>query len=94
MYKRQPNKNTWLSLKLKGKKDPYALGARASVTAAGRTQVAEVRSGGSYVCQNDLRLHFGLAGSKKAEKIIIRWPGGNSSTFENLEANREHLLEE
>ena len=89
-----PNKNTWLSLKLKGKKDPYALGARASVTAAGRTQVAEVRSGGSYVCQNDLRLHFGLAGSKKAEKIIIRWPGGNSSTFENLEANREHLLEE
>lgn len=89
-----PNKNTWLSLKLKGKKDPYALGARASVTAAGRTQVAEVRSGGSYVCQNDLRLHFGLAGSKKAEKVIIRWPGGNSSTFENLEANREHLLEE
>ncbi len=89
-----PNKNTWLSLKLKGKKDPYALGARASVTSAGRTQVAEVRSGGSYVCQNDLRLHFGLAGSKKAEKIIIRWPGGNSSTFENLEANREHLLEE
>ncbi len=89
-----PNKNTWLSLKLKGKKDPYALGARASVTAAGRTQVAEVRSGGSYVCQNDLRLHFGLAGSKKAEKVIIRWPGGNSSTFENLEANREHLLKE
>tara|TARA_B100001750_G_scaffold248244_1_gene277700 strand:+ start:5676 stop:7406 length:1731 start_codon:yes stop_codon:yes gene_type:complete len=89
-----PNKNTWLSLKLKGKKDPYALGARASVTAAGRTQVAEVRSGGSYVCQNDLRLHFGLADSKKAEKVIIRWPGGNSSTFENLEANREHLLEE
>ena len=89
-----PNKNTWLSLKLKGKKDPYALGARASVTAAGRTQVAEVRSGGSYVCQNDLRLHFGLASSKKAEKVIIRWPGGNSSTFENLEANREHLLEE
>lgn len=89
-----PNKNTWLSLKLKGKKDPYALGARASVTAAGQTQVAEVRSGGSYVCQNDLRLHFGLAGSKKAEKVIIRWPGGNSSTFENLEANREHLLEE
>ena len=88
------NKNTWLSLKLKGKKDPYALGARASVTAAGRTQVAEVRSGGSYVCQNDLRLHFGLAGSKKAEKVIIRWPGGNSSTFENLEANREHLLKE
>ena len=89
-----PNKNTWLSLKLKGKKDPYALGARASVTAAGRTQVAEVRSGGSYVCQTDLRLHFGLAGSKKAEKVIIRWPGGNSSTFENLEANREHLLKE
>ena len=89
-----PNKNTWLSLKLRGKKDPYALGARASVTASGRTQVAEVRSGGSYVCQNDLRLHFGLAGSKKAEKVIIRWPGGNSSTFENLEANREHLLKE
>ena len=89
-----PAKNAWLSLKLKGKKDPYALGARATIRAGGRIQVAEVRSGGSYVCQNDLRLHFGLADSKKADKVTIRWPGGNTSTFENLEANKEHLLEE
>ena len=89
-----PAKNAWLSLRLKGKKDPYALGARATIRAGGRTQVAEVRSGGSYVCQNDLRLHFGLADSKKADRVTIRWPGGNTSTFENLEANKEHLLEE
>ena len=35
-----PNKNTWLSLKLKGKKDPYALGARASAAPASEEAIA------------------------------------------------------
>jgi hypothetical protein len=40
--------------------NPFAIGARVTIEAAGRRQVREVRSGGSYLSQNDLRAHFGL----------------------------------
>ena len=35
-------------------------GARVKVVSGDLTQMDEVRSGGSYLSQNDLRLHFGL----------------------------------
>jgi enediyne biosynthesis protein E4 len=57
-----------------------AIGARITVTAAGRKQIDEVRSGGSYISQNDFRLHFGL-GRAKAAEVSIRWLDGK---VENL----------
>jgi hypothetical protein len=46
------------------------------LTFAGRTQLDEVRSGGSYLSQNDLRLHFGLGPSPEVDQIDIVWPSG------------------
>jgi hypothetical protein len=40
------------------------------------TQVEEVRSGGSYLSQNDLRLHFGLGAAAGIDSVEIRWPSG------------------
>jgi hypothetical protein len=54
-----------------------ALGARVSVTAVGRTQVREVKSGSSYLGQNDLRVHVGLGAAASVERVEIRlarWP--------------------
>ena len=39
------------------------LGARVTLTAGGRTQVREVKSGSSYLGQNDVRAHAGLGAS-------------------------------
>jgi hypothetical protein len=62
----------WLLLKLVGSRsNRSAIGARVAVTAGGRTQIDEVRSGGSYLSQNDLRLHFGL-GSADARRFDFR----------------------
>jgi hypothetical protein len=52
-----------------------AIGARITVTSAGRKQIDEVRSGGSYISQNDFRLHFGL-GRATAADVSIRWLDG------------------
>ena len=53
-----------------------AASARASTALPGQhQQMDEVRSGGSYLSQNDLRVHFGLGGADKAD-IEIRWPSG------------------
>ena len=55
-----------------------ALGARVGVTAAGRTQVREVKSGSSYLGQGDLRVHVGLGAVTAVDHLDIRWPSGRS----------------
>jgi enediyne biosynthesis protein E4 len=69
------NDNHCLKLKLIGTgSNRTALGARVTVTAAGRSQVREVLSQSSFYSQNDLRLHFGLGAATEAETVEIRWP--------------------
>ena len=56
------------------------IGARVTVFSADLRQVAEVRGGSSYLSHNDLRLHFGLGRRMQADRILIRWPSGESQT--------------
>jgi hypothetical protein len=57
------------------------------LTAGGRSQVDEVRSGGSYLSQNDLRLHFGLGPATKIDRIEIDWPSGVRQAIGGREVN-------
>ncbi len=86
----------WLSLKLAGgpKSNRDAIGARIRVTAGGRTQIAEVRSGGSYLSHNDTRAHFGLGDVARVERVEIRWPSGRIDTMTGLTADRFYLARE
>ena len=70
-----------------------AIGARITVTAGGHKQIDEVRSGGSYISQNDLRLHFGIGSAQKAE-ISIRWLDGKVEDFQSVAAGQILLIEE
>jgi hypothetical protein len=67
----------WITLRLVGmKSNRSGIGARVKVTAGGRVQSGEVRSGGSYLSQSDLRLHFGLGNAANVDSIEIYWPSG------------------
>jgi len=78
----------WVSFELAStKSNRLALGARITLTAAGMTQTDEVRSGGSYLSQSDLRLHFGLATATKIDSVEIRWPSGAVEKLTNLSAD-------
>jgi hypothetical protein len=57
-------------------------------------QTEELRSGGSYFSQNDLRLHFGLDQAKHVDLWSVRWLSGQVDQFRNLDANRLYVLEE
>jgi hypothetical protein len=70
-----------------------AIGARVTVTAANLKQVDEVRSGGSYISQNDLRLHFGL-GKAVSAGVSIRWPDGRIETLSSVEARQVVTIQE
>ncbi|MCW5979556.1 MAG: CRTAC1 family protein [Bryobacteraceae bacterium] len=71
-----------------------AIGARVEVVADGLKQVDEVRSGGSYASQNDLRLHFGLGGAGRAELITVKWPSGLTDAVKDVPANAWVVIEE
>jgi hypothetical protein len=85
--------NHWLKVKCVGtKSNRSAIGARVTcVTPDGLKRVDEVRSGGSYLSQGDLRLHFGLGRHEQAD-IEVRWPTGvverrSASKLANREAS-------
>jgi enediyne biosynthesis protein E4 len=89
------NQNHWIGFELAGTKgDRLALNARVKVTAGDLVQVDEVRSGGSYLSQNDLRLHFGLGSHDHIDRIEIMWPSGKSEIISNLKADRYYALKE
>ncbi len=72
----------WIILQLTGtKSNRSAIGARVKVTTGRHIQVAEVRSGGSYLSQNDLRLHFGLGAAMQVDKLEITWPSGTKQAL-------------
>jgi len=51
-------------------------------------QIDEVRSGGSYISQNDLRVHFGLGKVDKVDLLEIRWPSGQVDTLKEVKADQ------
>jgi len=89
-----PPSNSWLLVKLVGTRtNRAAIGSRVVVDANNRRQVQEVRSGGSFCSQNDLRLHFGL-GSAKDARVQVRWLGGAEETLDHVPANRLVVIQE
>jgi hypothetical protein len=79
----------WVSFELAGtKSNRLALNARVKIVAGGMTQTDEVHSGGSYLSQNDVRIHFGLGAAKKIDKVEIQWPSGATDRIENLAADQ------
>jgi len=59
-----------------------------------RKSFGEVHGGGSYLSQNDLRLHFGLGTAAKMESVEVRWPNGKMETLENLAADSIYSIVE
>jgi hypothetical protein len=79
----------WVLLKLVGtKSNRSAIGARVRLSAGDLVQTDEVRSGGSYLSQSDLRLHFGLGTARRISRVEIDWPSGVHQVEKDLEINR------
>jgi hypothetical protein len=85
----------WLMLRLVGtRSNRSAIGARVRVTAAGTTQIREVHGGGSYLSQNDLRVHVGLGAARVAERVDVRWPNGLEEMWTDVGADQLLTLKE
>jgi len=89
LLKNNGDHSNWILLDLQGtKSNRDAIGARVTVRTGKHQQTEEVRSGGGYDSQSDLRLHFGLGPTAKADDIEIRWPSGLVQHLPNVTGNR------
>lgn len=86
----------WVGLILQGKPpNRHAIGARVQLF-KGDTYLGtrEVRSGGSFLCQSDLRLHFGLGEKKGPFQARVIWPDRTESLHTISQVNRYQTLKQ
>jgi hypothetical protein len=89
-----PN-NHWVGFQLEGVEcNRLALNARVRVAAENLVQLGEVTSGGSYLSQSDLRLHFGLGSHDSVDQAEVLWPDGKKDTLRHLAADRFYVVRE
>ena len=93
--------NNWIKIRTIGtKSNRSGIGARLVCVThpPGETkahqQIDEVRSGGGYFSQNDLRVHFGLGKAEKVDVLEIRWPSGQVDTVKDVKANQVIFVKE
>ena len=81
--------NNWIKVKTIGtKSNRSGIGARIYCTPEGEhRQMDEVRSGGSYISQSDLRVHFGVGKAGKVS-LEIHWPSGQVDRADQVSTNR------
>ncbi len=86
-------KNHWINFQLEGvTSNRLALNARVRAAAGDLVQLGEVVSGGSYLSQHDLRIHFGIGGHELVDKAEILWPDGKKEMLRNLAADRFYTV--
>ena len=93
--------HNWIKIRTIGtKSNRSGIGARLICTTHpdGETkphrQTEEVRSGGGYFSQNDLRVHFGLGKAEKVDVLEIRWPSGQVDSLKDIKANQLIFVKE
>jgi hypothetical protein len=64
------------------------IGARLRVTAAGRTQMREVKAGSGYLGQSDTRVHVGLGRTARIDRLEIQWPAGSTEVIQDVPVNQ------
>lgn len=91
----EQTRNHWIGIRTVGtKSNRDGIGARIEIWAAGIKQMEEVRSGGSYLSQNDLRLHFGLGAARKVDEVHVTWPSGRADVLKDIPADKQIVVEE
>jgi hypothetical protein len=95
LFRNVDGKNHSLRFKLVGtKSNRDGIGAVVRVTAGGETQSHTLRSGSTYLSQNELIVTAGLGQNKKADAVEIRWPSGETDRLTNVAADQNVTVQE
>ena len=86
----------WVELELEGTTSTRdAVGARVTLTAAGKPQLRDVRDGGGHGgAQQTHWVHFGLGSAQAVDSLTVRWIGGATETFTGVTPKGRYKLVE
>lgn len=83
------NTNNWTAIHTIGtQSNASGIGTKIILKSDALSLIKEVRSGSSYLSQNDLRVHFGLGKNTKIDSLELHWPSGHKDRFSNLKTNQ------
>jgi len=78
---------SWLTVNLQGRgANTFGVGARITVEVAGATQVREIHLGSGYLSSPPPEAHFGLGDAEAVDRIVVRWPDGQTQRLEDVKA--------
>ena len=90
-------KSRFLALRLRGTTcNRDAIGARVEVELSDTQHgnlVQTLQAGDGFLSQSSKWLHFGL-GEGRIERVVVRWPGGQSETFTDLVPGGRYVVEQ
>lgn len=85
--------NHWVTFEIAAKSgNPLAIGAKVIVRTGSVVQAEEIRSGASYLSQNDLRVHFGLGKATRIDSVEIRFNSGKTEILKDVEVDKFHAV--
>ncbi|HUP22085.1 MAG TPA: CRTAC1 family protein [Thermoanaerobaculia bacterium] len=88
-----PESGHWLLVDLEGRSpNTSGIGAMVTVRVGDETQRSWVRSGTSYLSQDDLRQHFGVGAAKTVDSVEVLWPDGSVSKLENVAVDQRVVV--
>ena len=94
-YTNHDGDHHWVEFELEGvKSNRLALNARLTAIAGKLVQTGEILSGGSYISQNSLRVHFGLGKHDRVDTLKILWPAGETEVIKNIPADHIYAIKE
>lgn len=89
----QPGRH-WIQFELESPTHRSPFGARVELFWGGRKQVQEVTAASGFSAQNQRRVHYGLGSATSVDRVVIRWPSGQTQTIEKPEIDRLHVVKE
>ncbi len=95
LHNQLPSPGNWLLVKLEGRgMMTDAIGAIIRVKIGDQVQMRLVRSGTSYLSQEDMRQHFGLGSAEAVDAVEVLWPDGTTTVRKNVRANQMLVLDQ
>ena len=78
----------WIMLRVLNEHGSDAIGAKVVCAIGTRTVTRTVRTAYSYCAANDPRVHIGLGGARRVDRVEITWIDGTRDSFGPFEAGR------
>jgi hypothetical protein len=95
LYENRFPARSYLKVSLRGHtSNRLGIGARITAVLGDRQVVRELYPINTFHSQGPTFVHLGLGDQTRVERLIVRWPHGETQEFEDVEAGRHILIDE